>query len=323
MNKQSNLQEDFPTTSAETKEVLRKSKGISKKRKTGDLVKNIFTYLSAFLAIFVLGSVIVFVFNRGSKVLSWDMIKGDYWSGNYTVAFQENAKPSSYPAVFDLKEGSIYSNNYGIAVRDKKTSGGDQFVEVTYIDSASPFADTVNTTSGPDQGKPLVAKPGTHLQTLYYLTPEGKTGFMSVNSAQELVDTLDNEAASLQKLFFQTPGGGIRGSIQATLMLILVTLLLVLPLGVFTAIYLNELAPDNKRTSLMRSAIEMLSGVPSIIFGLMGMTVLFPITSWFGATTPNVLLGGFTMAIVLLPITIRQTEEALKAVPDSFRMGSK
>ncbi len=62
---------------------------------------------------------------------------------------------------------------------------------------------------------------------------------------------------------------------------------------------------------LLRSGIETLTGVPSIVFGLMGVTVLFPVTQMFGATTTSILLGGLTMAIILLPTIIRSTEEAL------------
>ena len=99
-------------------------------------------------------------------------------------------------------------------------------------------------------------------------------------------------------------------------------MLIALPLGVASAIYLHEYAPKNRFTALIRSAIEMLTGVPSIIFGLMGVVVLFPITQLFGATTSNILLGSFTMSIILLPTIIRSTEEALIVVPQSLRDAS-
>ena len=69
-------------------------------------------------------------------------------------------------------------------------------------------------------------------------------------------------------------------------------------------------------------AIETLTGVPSIVYGLMGVSVLFPITRAFGATTTNILLGSLTMAIILLPTIIRSTEEALLVVPNSLRDAS-
>ena len=73
---------------------------------------------------------------------------------------------------------------------------------------------------------------------------------------------------------------------------------------------------------LLRSGIETLTGVPSIVFGLMGVTVLFPVTQVFGATTTSILLGGLTMAIILLPTIIRSTEEALLVVPQHLRDAS-
>ena len=102
----------------------------------------------------------------------------------------------------------------------------------------------------------------------------------------------------------------------------MISLLIALPLGIGAAIYLHEYAAKNKITSGIRSAIEMLTGVPSIIFGLMGVAVLFPLTKLAGADTTNVLLGSLTMAIILLPIIIRSCEEALAIVPQTLRDAS-
>lgn len=105
-------------------------------------------------------------------------------------------------------------------------------------------------------------------------------------------------------------------------MVIGVSILIALPIGISAAIYLNEYAKKTKVTKLMRSSIELLAGVPSIIFGLMGVSVLFPITKAVGINTVSVLLGGLTMAVMLLPLIIRQTEESLKVVPDGLRFAS-
>ena len=123
---------------------------------------------------------------------------------------------------------------------------------------------------------------------------------MSQNAA-EVAQALDSSAQSITKVYYKTPGGGIRGSIISTLYLILISLLISLPLGIASAIYLHEYAKPNRLTSLIRSAIEMLTCVPSIIFGLMGVAVLFPITQLFGATTTNILLGSFTMSSFCFP----------------------
>lgn len=102
----------------------------------------------------------------------------------------------------------------------------------------------------------------------------------------------------------------------------MVSLLIALPIGIAAAIYLNEYANKSRLNRMIRSGIETLTGVPSIVYGLMGVSVLFPITRAFGATTTNILLGSLTMAIILLPTIIRSTEEALLVVPNSLRDAS-
>ncbi len=301
-------------------QVLKGNRGMSPRRKFEDNVKNFFTYVSAALAVFVLGSVVFYIFSNGWSTLNWDMITGDYWSGNYNITFQE-PEAGEFARPDDLEEEAVFSPRFGFAVSDTRDASGARTVGITYVDENSPLM-SGTVTAGPDQGTPLEPRPGTNVRSFSYVNSEGLPALISPDNAEELVTTLEEEAEGISSLFFQTPGGGIRGSILSTLMLILVTLLISLPIGVAAAIYLNELARDNAATNAMRTAIEMLNGVPSIVFGLMGMTVLFPITAVFGATTPNVLLGGLTMAVVLLPVIIRQTEEALKTVPTGLRMGS-
>ena len=176
-----------------------------------------------------------------------------------------------------------------------------------------------------DKDVSLSTEVGFQVENLGYRTKSGATmiagNIMSQNAA-EVAQALDSSAQSITKVYYKTPGGGIRGSIISTLYLILISLLISLPLGIASAIYLHEYAKPNRLTSLIRSAIEMLTGVPSIIFGLMGVAVLFPITQLFGATTTNILLGSFTMSIILLPTIIRSTEEALIVVPQSLRDAS-
>ncbi|MCK7487785.1 MAG: ABC transporter permease subunit [Bacillus subtilis] len=128
---------------------------------------------------------------------------------------------------------------------------------------------------------------------------------------------------SIREIEFQTEGGGIRGSIYTTLILIGLTLMFALPIGVGAAIYLNEYAPINRFTKLLRSLIETLTGVPSIIYGLMGLAIFVPLTvSLTNATGGNLISGAMTLAVILLPIIIRTTEESLKVVPDDFRQAS-
>ncbi len=111
---------------------------------------------------------------------------------------------------------------------------------------------------------------------------------------------------------------GIAGNIVNTLMIIVLTVLIAAPLGVGAAIYLNEYAKPGKLVSLIEFATETLSGIPSIIFGLFGMM-------FFGQTLGlgySLLTGALTLILMVLPLITRNTQEALKTVPDSYRFGA-
>lgn len=109
--------------------------------------------------------------------------------------------------------------------------------------------------------------------------------------------------------------GGIFPAIVGTVYLVLGTLLFSLPLGVLSAIYLTEYARDNLLTRMVKLAIINLAGVPSVVYGLFGLG-LFVIFLKFGA---SILAGSLTLAIMVLPIIITTSKEALDSVPQSFR----
>jgi len=109
--------------------------------------------------------------------------------------------------------------------------------------------------------------------------------------------------------------GGILPAIIGTLYLTLGTALFAVPLGVAAAIYLAEYAPDNRWTRLIRIAIINLAGIPSVVYGLFGLG-LFVIFLKFGT---SILAASLTLSIMTLPVIISTAEEALRAVPQSFR----
>jgi phosphate transport system permease protein len=109
--------------------------------------------------------------------------------------------------------------------------------------------------------------------------------------------------------------GGIFSTIVATAYITLLAILLASPLGVGTAIYLTEYTREGWATRVIRFGAECLAGVPSIILGLFGF-VLFVLKLGFGW---SVLSGALTLAIMVLPIIIRTSEEAIKAVPQEYR----
>ena len=111
---------------------------------------------------------------------------------------------------------------------------------------------------------------------------------------------------------------GIAGNLLNTLLIVVLTMLIATPLGVGAAVYLNEYARPGKLVSAIEFATETLSGIPSIIFGLFG-------SMFFGETLGlgySLLTGSLTLILLVLPLLTRNTQEALKTVPDSYRSGA-
>jgi phosphate transport system permease protein len=112
--------------------------------------------------------------------------------------------------------------------------------------------------------------------------------------------------------------GGIFPAIARTMCLVTGSIIFAFPLGVMSAIYTQEYAGNGMIVKFIRVMTNNLSGIPSIVFGLFGMS-LFVNTLGFG---DSILAGSLTLGILVLPLVIRTTEEALKAIPQSFRNGS-
>lgn len=111
---------------------------------------------------------------------------------------------------------------------------------------------------------------------------------------------------------------GIAGNIVNTILIIVFSMLIATPIGVGAAVYLNEYAKPGKTVRIIEFATEVLSGIPSIIFGLFGMM-------FFGETLGmgySILTGSLTLILMILPLITRNTQEALKTVPDGYRNGS-
>ena len=111
---------------------------------------------------------------------------------------------------------------------------------------------------------------------------------------------------------------GIAGNIVNTLYIVILTLIVVTPIGVGGAIYLNEYAKPGRLVSTIEFTIEVLTGIPSIIFGLFG-SVFFGQTLGLGY---SMLTGSFTLTIMVLPLIAKNTQEALRTVPQSYRSGA-
>ena len=101
-----------------------------------------------------------------------------------------------------------------------------------------------------------------------------------------------------------------------SLLLVIVAMALALPVGVMGAIYLEEFAPKNRMSDIIEVSINNLAAVPSIIFGLLGLTLYL---LWFDLPRSSALVGGLTIALMVLPTIIITTRASLKAVPPSVR----
>ena len=111
---------------------------------------------------------------------------------------------------------------------------------------------------------------------------------------------------------------GILPHIASTIYIIVLSMAIVLPLGVGAAIYLTEYASNRRLAAIIEFAAETLTGIPSIIFGLVGMMVFIQLMGLKAGS----LAGGLTLVVMILPTIIRTTQESLKTVPQSYREGA-
>ena len=125
--------------------------------------------------------------------------------------------------------------------------------------------------------------------------------------------------SQLFELKYTSENASVFPAIINTLIMTVLSLLFAVPLGIFAAIYLVEYAKrGNKLVEVVRLTAETLSGIPSIVYGLFGMLFFVTALKW----KFSILAGAFTLAIMILPVILRTTEEALLSVPDSYRKGS-
>ena len=284
------------------------------KRKIKDLLANGSTYLSASISLIVLLAIILFVFINGSKTLSFKMLTSSYYETPYFAIVEANDEDFSS---IEEKEGVYYSYKYGIGIKDSKDLEKKDAVEIVYIDEKSPF----NSAKSGD-GKTLKIKVGQQIKRIQVKGESGIKVATTSSKASGMIEVLDS-GNYINEFYYVDMGGGIRGSLLATLMLVGLTLLIVIPIGVISAIYLSLYAKDNKFTSLLRSLIDMIGAIPSIIFGLISLIVFIPFVSKISSSNgASVLAGAFTLSIMLLPTVIRTTEERINAIPKTYQSAS-
>ena len=157
------------------------------------------------------------------------------------------------------------------------------------------------------------------LRVLVWAAAVITVGVLVALIAYILIMGIPNLSPKLFEWEYTTENVSMMPAIINTIVMTILSLLLAVPVGIFSAIYLVEYARrGNKLVSVVRTTAETLSGIPSIVYGLFGY-LMFGVAFGWGY---SMLSGAFTLAIMILPSIMRTTEEALKAVPDSYREGS-
>lgn len=284
-------------------------------RKFKDNILRGLTVFASSISVIVLGLILGFVMVRGTRHLSIDMFTTNYWSENGLVSVA--AKPTEPVTVEE--EGIYYISDYGFYIKDSRSLENERKIEIFNVqdDLIAHSLATGQTV------EPYQLPENIFIETVKIVTDDGNIngGTVYGDNAESLAEKFNTSSSSIE-IYYKTMGGGISGSIKATFMLIGMSILIAFPIGVFAAIYFNEVAKDNIITRLFKQLIDLLAGVPSIVFGLMGMVVLYPIVSVFSQSGQSILLGALTMAVVLLPVIIKTTQEAFIAVPQELRHAS-
>lgn len=284
------------------------------KTRLSDILLNGFVYLATSLSVLALGLIFFYVFTEGKDLLSLDLIRGNYHSRNYVATLPQSSNDS-----FNLQptEQTFAIERFGLILEQSENLAGDSVIRVVYVADDSPFSQLVLQETG---NEVVSLKEGMIMMRIAY---ENHPTSLTSRGAAAMAADLNDPDRVVREVMFAQVGGGIRGSIITTVYLIGLTLMMALPLGVLSAIFFNEFAPRNMITKTMRTFTETLTGVPSIIFGLLGITVFVPLTIRITpASGSNLIAGAMTLAVILLPTIIRTTEEALKVVPADHRFAS-
>lgn len=289
-----------------------------KKRKAKDILLSSLTYFFSSFSLVGLIAIVSFIFFKGYKNFTWSYITGDYATEVITIRTDTSIAPSTNKTSYVPSEGEYFSSKWGLAFRQGTDQEGKPATFISYIDPDANINNWVDSATG----KKIDLKEGyqiTSLQLWSSSTASEETEVYVVNGkdAKAVCGAFD-KGNYLVTMTVQSGGLGMRGSFLSTLWLILISMAIALPLGIGGAIYLGVYAKDNKITSFLRSCIDMISGIPSIIFGLAGALIFIPI---FGGQY-SLLAGGFTLACMILPVIIKTTEESIKSIPNSMKLAS-
>jgi phosphate transport system permease protein len=249
-------------------------------------------YLSTTATIAILVVIIGFILYRGLPGINVNFLTHQ-WDDNTTFINVEMTSAGS-------SSDSNYVPSLGITLGEKEGE-----ITIEKIDSNSPVKKALDMkkNSYPVKVNDIITKVGSD-------SLEG----MTASQAAELISS----GNGVVRLKITRLGGGIIPMLVSTIYIIILSLLIAAPIGICSAIYLNEYAKPGRILRLIRFAIQNLAGIPSIIYGLFGMLLFVQILKM----EYSILAGALTLSIMLLPTIISTTEEALKEIPKAHRESS-
>jgi len=266
------------------------------KRKRTDLFMTALIWLAASATAGILLIIVGFIFSNGWSLISPQFLTRDANDTLRIVHFESESAATSYVDgdLLVIEEAGItlgLDENYGIRVKD-----------VTRTSPSRKAVDNANEVFPIRRGQVLEGVNDNRIDANTELA--------------ELATLFDGYSEFTLRV--RQLGGGVFPMLVSTLMLICTTLIIAIPISLLAAIYMVEYAKQGRVVNTIRFAVEILAGLPSVVHGLFGMLFF---TRMLGLGT-SILAGALTMTILLLPIMIRSTEEALKTVPISYREAS-
>ncbi len=263
-----------------------------KKRKVNDGALNALIYLSTALTVGILVVIIGFILYKGLPGINIEFLTRS-WDDKTTFVNVNTVNNTS-------TSDEMYIADLGITLGEDEGE-----VYIRNIDKNSPVLNALNM-----KGESY------ELKKKDIITKIDSENTKDLET-KEIV-TLLNSLEGTTRLKIVRPGGGIIPMLVSTVYIILLSLVIAAPIGISSAIYLNEYAKPGRILRLIRFAIQNLAGIPSIIYGLFGMLVFVQISKM----QYSILAGALTLSIMLLPTIISTTEEALKEIPKAYRESS-
>ena len=288
-----------------------------KKRKAIDNSLKTYTLINALLLVLVLGAILFVIIKNGIHLFKPSVLTTEYHSKVELVTLKDQTLPEEDfedPGIRD----TFFSNRWGISLKNHTKVDGSEVVIIVHIDDTSPFRTLLN-----PKNKIVKNVINSEIKSIYGKNSDGKWEIPTNLKDAEVLSSAIDKIEVFEEITLYHGGGGIKYSFLITLVVIALTVIIAVPAGVIVAIYLNEFAKETKFKKTLTTLIDMINGIPSIVFGLVGAVIFVPLVNIILKESGlSILAGVLTLAVIVQPVIISTTVEALKAVPDSRRAGS-